>query len=185
MFELKEQYGYIYEICNSESLYEQRLKEENKYRKLKELIFNDFVETVKHNINYFDYLCHIQSARDYFFKKDDKDIDKRSKEFKENKAIFKILEKNMSKWFEQDVKIVNFYSGGYDGYYKEIVFTFQKRKFSFTIPVPNKMNKNNFSIVYEGKLAFGEYLPDNFTHEIIETSYMFEDILKAFKKTIL
>ena len=185
IYELKEQYGHIIEIGNSKSLYEEMSKEEEKHRKLKELAFNDFVNTVKHNINYFDYLCYIPASRDYFFKKDNKDIDKRSKEFKENKAVFKILEKNMNKWFEHDVKIVDFRSGGYEGYYEEIIFTVQKRKFSLTIPVATNINKNNFSIAYEGKLAFGEYLPDNFTHEIIETSYMFEDILKAFKNAVL
>ena len=91
----------------------------------------------------------------------------------------------MSEWFQQPVKIVNFLSGGYEKYYEEIQFTSgSERKFSFTIPVADRINKNNFEIVYEGKLTFGEYLSDNFTHEIIKTSYMFEDILKAFKEAV-
>ena len=112
-------------------------------------------------------------------------IDKKSAEFKENKKIFKMLENKMSEWFETPVKIVGFCADGYSEYYQEVMFTAgSKRKFSFTIPVADKITAENFNYVSEGKLTFGEYLPDNFTHQIIKTSYMFEEILEAFKKEI-
>ena len=183
--ELKQKYSYLFKINDAKNLYNEMVKEEKKYAQLKELTFSSYVDTVKHNINYFDYLCYIPSAKEYFFDCQNKNTDKKSKEFKENKEIFKIFLRKMAEWFQQPVQIIDFTSGGYEGYYEEIQFTSGlRRKFSFTIPVAEKINEQNFRYANEGKLAFGEYLPDNFTHEIIETSYAFEDILKAFKETI-
>lgn len=184
--ELKAKYGCQFEIATAKDLYYDMLKEEQKYAKLKILAFADYVDTVKHNIDYFNYLYLIPSAKDYFFANQNKNTDKKSDEFKENRKIFKMLEKKMSERFETPVEIVGFCSGGYNGYYEEIQFTAgSKRKFSFTIPVADKITTENFNYAYEGKLAFGEYLPDNFTHEIIQTSYMFEEILDAFKKEVM
>jgi hypothetical protein len=183
--ELKREYGYLFEINDAKNLYDEMAREEKKYSKLKEFAFSDYIATVKRSIKYYEYLYLIPSAKDYFFKSQDKDTDKRTKEYKESKETFKLLESRMNEWFQQPVKIVGFFSGGYEGYYEEIQFTSgSERKFSFTIPVANRINERNFECVYEGKLTFGEYLSDNFTHEIIKTSYMFEDILKAFKKAV-
>lgn len=183
--EMKAEYSYLFEINDAKTLYDEMTREEKKFSKLKELAFSDYISTVKHNLKYSEYLYLIPSAKDYFFKSQDKDTDKRTKEYKESRQTFKILESRMNEWFQQPVKIVNFLSGGYEGYYEEIQFTSgSERKFSFTIPVANRINEINFGCVYEGKLAFGEYLSDNFTHEIIKTSYMFEDILKAFKEAV-
>ena len=181
--EIKQKYGSYFEIATAKDLYCDMVKEEQNYAKLKQLAYTDYVNTVKQNINYFDYLMFIPSAKDYFFANQDEKTDRKSAEFKENRKIFKMLENKMSEWFETLVKIVSFCSGGYSGYYEEVIFTAgSKRKFSFTIPVADKITTENFNYAFEGKLAFGEYMPDNFTHEIIETSYAFEEILEKFKK---
>lgn len=181
--EIKQKYGSYFEIGNAKDLYYDMVKEEQKYAKLKQLAYTDYVNTVKCNINYWDYLYLIPSAKDYFFANQNEKTDKKSAEFKENKKIFKMLEKKMSEWFETPVKIIDFAAGGYSGYYEEVTFTAgSKRKFSFTIPVADEITTENFNYAYKGKLAFGEYLPDNFTHEIIQTSYAFEEILEEFKK---
>ena len=183
--EMKAEYGYLFEINDAKNLYDEMAKEEKKYSKLKELAFSDYISTVKRNLKYSKYLYLIPSAEDFFFKSQDKNTDKRTKEYKENKETFKLLESRMSEWFQQPVKIVDFLSGGYERYYEEIQFiSGSERKFSFTIPVADRINEKNFGYAYEGKLAFGEYLSDNFTHEIIKISYMFEDILSAFKEAV-
>ena len=181
--EVKKQYGFAFEINKAKELYEQMVNEEQKYTKLKELTFTDYVCTVKNNIDYFEYLCLIPSAEEYLAAVKN-NRDKRTKEFKENKATFELLQKRMCEWFNHSITIIDFCSGGYEGYYREIQFTADggNRKFSFTIPNPKLITEKNFPYVSEGKLSFGEYLPDNFTHEIKISSYFFEEIQKAFEE---
>ena len=158
--------------------------EVDKYTKLLELAKEDQVNTIKHNVNYFNFLFRIKPASDYFHAP--KDTDKRSKEYKDNKLMFESLEKYLEEEvFKKPVKIVDMYSGGYENYYYEIVFNIPDSdiKYTFTVPNPDVINVKNFEYAFEGKLAFG-YYKDECSHYIEKTSYCVEDITKAFEEFI-
>ena len=146
------------EISKANELVKEMQHEVDKYTKLLQLAKEDQVYTVTHNVNYFNLLFRIKPADDYFHAP--KNTDKRSKEYKDNKLMFESLEKYLEdEVFKKPVKIVDMYSGGYESYYYEIVFTVPNSdtKYTFTVPNPEVINTKNFEHAYEGKLAFGYY----------------------------
>jgi len=158
--------------------------EVDKYTKLLHLAKEDQVNTVKHNVNYFDFLFRIKPAQDYFHAP--KDTDKRSKEYKANKLMFESFEKYLEdEVFKKPVKIVDMNCGGYESYYYEIVFTIpdSDTKYTFIVPNPDVINVKNFKYAFEGKLAFG-YYKSECSQYIEETSYCVEDITKGFEEFI-
>ena len=174
----------LMEISKANELVTDMQHEVDKYTKLLHLAKEDQVNTVKHNVNYFDFLFRIKPAQDYFHAP--KDTDKRSKEYKANKLIFESLEKYLEdEVFKKPVKIVDMYSGGYESCYYEIVFTIPNSdtKYTFTVPNPDVINVKNFEFAFEGKLAFGYYESECSQH-IEETSYCVEDITKGFEEFI-
>ena len=100
--------------------------------------------------------------------------------------MFEALEKHLeNEVFKKPVKIVDMRSGGYEGYYYQIVFTIpdSDTKYTFTVPNPEVINVENFEYAFEGKLAFG-YYEGECCHRIEITSYCVEDITKAFEEFI-
>ena len=174
----------LMEISKANQLVTEMQHEVDKYTKLLQLAKADQVYTVTHNVNYFQFLFRIKPAKDYFHAP--KDIDKRSKEYKDNKRMFESLEKYLEKEvFKKPIKIVDMYSGGYEGYYYEVVFTIpdSDTKYTFTVPDTDVINTKNFEYAYDGKLAFGYYEAEH-CHHIEITSYCIEDITKAFEEFI-
>ena len=106
-------------IGKANTLVEDMEKEVEKYTKLLELAKADQVYVITHNVNYFKYLYIIPSAKKFFY---EKDVDKRSKEYKENKSCFDYVIKMLNELFDISATIVNFSQGGYDGYYQRIDF---------------------------------------------------------------
>ena len=158
--------------------------EVDKYTKLLQLAKEDQVYTITHNVNYFNFLFRIKPAKDYFFA--GKGTDKRSKEYKANKLMFKSLEKYLEdEVFKKPIKIVDMCSGGYESCYYEIVFTIPNSdtKYTFTVPNTETINTKNFEFAFEGKLAFGYYKSEH-SHCIEKTSYCVEDITNAFEEFI-
>ncbi len=156
--------------------------EVDKYTKLLQLAKEDQIYTVTHNVNYFNFIFRIKPAFDYL--NSPKDTDKRSKEYKANKLMFKSLEKYLEEEvFKKPVKIVDMSRGGYENYYYEIVFTIpgSDTKYTFTVPNPDVINTKNFEYAFQGKLAFG-YYQSECSHYIEETSYCVEDITRAFEE---
>ena len=174
----------LMEIGKANELVIEMQHEVDKYTKLLQLAKEDRVYIVTHNVNYFDLLFRIKPAFEYFHGRPA--VDKRSKEYKYSKQMFeslgKYLEDNV---FKKPVKIVDMYSGGYEGYYYEIIFTIpdSDTKYSFTVPNPEVINTKNFENAYEGKLAFG-YYKNEYSHYIEKTSYCIEDIANAFEEFI-
>ena len=156
-------------------------KEVEKYTKLLELAKQDQVYVVTHNVNYFNYLYAIPSAKEFFYKKDENEC---SKEYKENKACFDYVTKMLNELFDISAEIVNFSQGEYEGYYQEIDSKIDgnEKTFTFTIPNTETININNFHYAFEGKLAIGE--TTEHCHNIIKTSYDIEEIKSAFKEMI-
>lgn len=179
MQENSEQLKRYIAIGKANALVEDMEKEVEKYTKLLELAKQDQVYVVTYNVNYLKYLYAIPSAKEFFYKKD---ADKRSKEYKENKACFDYVTKMLNELFDVSATIVNFYAGGYDGYYQQIDFKIDgnEKIFTFTIPDVEKINVNNFHYAYEGKLAIGE-MTEHY-HNIIKTSYDIEEIKSTFKE---
>ena len=174
----------LMEISKANQLVTEMQHEVDKYTKLLQLAKADQVYTATHNVNYFQFLFRIKPAFDYFHIP--KDTDKRSKEYKDNKRMFKSFEKYLEKEvFKKPVKIVDMYSGGYEGYYYEVVFTIpdSDTKYTFTVPDTDVINTKNFEYAYDGKLAFGYYEAEH-CHHIEITSYCIEDITKAFEEFI-
>lgn len=174
----------LMEISKANQLVTEMQHEVDKYTKLLQLAKSDQVYTVTHNVNYFQFLFRIKPAKDYFYAP--KDTDKRSKEYKDNKRMFESFEKYLEKEvFKKPIKIVNMRSGGYEGYYYEVVFTIpdSDTKYTFTVPNPDVINTKNFEYAYDGKLAFGYYEGEH-CHYIEKTSYCVEDIIKAFEEFI-
>lgn len=158
--------------------------EVDKYTKLLQLAKEDQVNTIKHNVNYFNFLFRIKPAFDYFHAKPD--ADKRSKEYKANKLMFESLQKYLEdEVFKIPIKIIDMCSGGYESYYYQITFTIpgSDAKYIFSVPNPEVINVNNFEYTYEGKLAFGYYESESCLC-IEETSYCVEDITKVFEEFI-
>ena len=158
--------------------------EVDKYTKLLQLAKEDQIYTVTHNVNYFNFIFRIKPAFDYF--NPAKNPDKRSKEYKSNKQMFESLEKYLEDAvFKKPIKIVNMYSGGYESFYYEVVFTIpdSDTKYTFTVPNPDVINTKNFEYAFEGKLAFG-YYENEHCHHIEVTSYCVEDITNAFEEFI-
>lgn len=171
-------------ISKANELVTEMQHEVDKYTKLLQLAKEDRVDTIKHNINYFNLLFRITPAFEYFYAS--KNTDKRSKEYKSNKLMFESLEKYLEdEIFKKPIKIVDMYRGGYESYYYQIVFTIpdSDNKFTFTVPNPDVINVSNFEYAYEGKLAFGYYEGESY-HHIEETSYCVEDIMDAFEEFI-
>ena len=111
------------------------------------------------------------------------------KEVETHSGSIEPLHEYYSYWYEvfkKSIKIVDMYSGGYENYYYEIVFTIpdSDTKFTFTIPNPNVMNVENFEYAFQGKLAFGYYNKEEHCHYIETSSYRVEDITKAFEEFI-
>lgn len=170
------------EISKANELVTEMQHEVDKYTKLLQLAKEDQAYTVTRNVNYFNLLFRIKPAQDYFHAA--KDTYKRTKEYKANKLMFESLEKYLEdEVFKKPVKIVDMMSGGYEGYYYEIVFTIpdSDTKYTFTVPNPEVMNVKNFEYAFEGKLAFGYYRSEC-SHYIEKTSYCVEDITKAFEE---
>ncbi len=171
-------------IGKANELVTEMQREVDKYTKLLQLAKEDQVHTITHNVNYFNFIFRIKPAYNYFYAP--KDIDKRSKEYKDNKQMFESLEKYLeSEVFKKPIKIVNMYSGGYESCYYEIVFTIpdSDTKYTFTVPNTETINTTNFEFAFEGKLAFGYYKSEH-CHCIEETSYCVEDITNAFEEFI-
>lgn len=169
-------------ISKANELVTEMQHEVDKYTKLLQLAKEDQVYTVTHNVNYFNLLFRIPSAFAYFYAA--KDTDKRSKEYKANKLMFKSLEKYLEEEvFKKPIKIVDMSRGGYESYYYEIVFTIpdSDTKYTFTVPNPDVINTKNFEYAFKGKLAFG-YYKSECSHYIEETSYRIEDIINAFEE---
>lgn len=172
----------LMEIGKANELVTEMQHEIDKYTKLLQLAKEDCVVTIKHNVNYHQFLFRIPSAIAYFHAAPN--VDKRSKEYKDNKLMFESLQKCLEdEVFKKPVKIVDMYSGGYENYYYEIVFTIpdSDTKFTFTIPNPDVINTKNFEYAFQGKLAFG-YYENEHCHHIEITSYRVEDIAKAFEE---
>ena len=182
IMEREENLKRLMEIGKANELVKEMQHEVDKYTKLPQLAKEDQVDTVRHNVNYFQFLFRMKPAKDYLHAP--KDTDKRSKEYKDNKQMFESLEKYLEdEVFKKPIKIVEMYSGGYEGYYYETVFTIpdSDTKFTFTVPNPETINVKNFEYAYDGKLAFGYYKSEH-SHYIEITSYCVEDITKAFEK---
>ena len=171
-------------ISKANELVTEMQHEVDKSTKLLQLAKEDQVYTVTHNVNYLPLLFRIKPAQDYFYAP--KDTDKRSKEYKDNKLMFKSLEKYLEEEvFKKPIKIVNMCSGGYEGYYHQIVFTIpdSDTKYTFTVPNTETINTKNFEFAFQGKLAFG-YYKGECCHRIEITSYCVEDITNAFEEFI-
>ena len=171
------------EIGKANELVTEMQHEVDKYTKLLELAKEDRVATVKQNVNYYQFLFRVKPALECFHLAPG--TDKRSKEYKSNKMMFESLQGCLEEIFKKPIKIVDMYSGGYENYFYEIVFTIpdSDTRFTFTIPNQDIMNVKNFEYAYEGKLAFGYYASD-YCHHIEMTSYCVEDITKAFEEVI-
>lgn len=170
-------------ISSANQLVAEMQHEVDKYTKLLQLAKEDQVYIITHNVNYFQFLFRIKPAKDYLYTA--KDTDKRSKEYKDNKLMFKSLEKYLEEEvFKKPIKIVDMMCG-YESCYYEIVFTIpdSDTKYTFTVPNPETINVKNLEFACEGKLAFGYYKGD-YCHYIEKSSYCVEDITKAFEEFI-
>lgn len=184
MIEQEENLKRLMEIGKANELVTEMQREVDKYTKLLQLAKEDRVYTVKHNVNYYQFLFRIKPAFDYFHARPD--TDKRSKEYEANKLMFESLEKYLEKEvFKRPVKIVDMSCGGYESYYYHIEFTIPNSdtRYTFTVPNPDAINVINFEHAYEGKLAFGYYEGTGILY-IEETSYKVEDITNAFEEFI-
>ena len=171
-------------ISKANELVTEMQHEVDKYTKLLQLAKEDQIDTVTHNVNYFQFIFRIKPAFDYFYAS--KDTDKRSKEYKDNKLMFESLEKYLGEEvFKKPIKIVDMVRGGYESYYYDIEFTIpdSDTKYTFTVPNSDVINVKNFEFAFEGKLAFG-YYKGECSHYIEKTSYCVEDITKAFEEFI-
>ena len=171
-----DEYQKLLSIGKANTLVNEMEREVEKYTKLLELARANQVQVITHNVNSYPYLTWISGAKDYFFKI----ADKRTKEHRYNETAFNNLTKQLSELFNAKITIVNFSSGGYEGYYEEVDFQVKgiNKIFTFSIPNVEKINIKNFKNAYEGKYAIGELC--EYMHTIKETSYNIDDIKQIF-----
>ena len=77
-------------INDANQLVQEMQHEVDKYTKLLEFAKQDQVYVITHNVDYFQFIFRIVGAKDYFQREN---FDKRSKEYKDSKAMAESLQK--------------------------------------------------------------------------------------------
>lgn len=166
-------------INKSNKLYNDMKSELEKYQKLTELAFTDKIDTIKRSVHYYTLTSIAPSAYRWLQIKDV--VDKRKKS--EDKDSFEYFVKQINDLLGAEVTITNIYQFGYDASAYIVKFSYNDTTFELTIPVVEKISKNNIDYLHEGKLYLGyEAQPSVF--ECIITSYDEKDIEEAFESFV-
>lgn len=118
---------------------------------LEQLILNDYVSNVRGCMTGWQFVIpYITSAIQEIGKKKKKERENLTfVEYKVHRDFFKGDER-----FK--IKIDNIITGGFEGYYYNLVFSIDGKAYEINIPNRDKLNSKNFFYANEGKFAFFE-----------------------------
>ena len=182
--QLPEQYKDYQKLINIETakqLHEEMKSNVEKYQKLSELTFNDYVQTVKANINYLEYLICIKGAIEWLMKLENGEKIDRRKRYEE-KDCFDFFQNNLRKLFDKEITIKTIRMCGYEIYAYSVVFDFGDKEYCIEIPDSNKINPKNFDYAHQGKITL--YRCEDSMYTEIEGTYMPEKLKDAFDEHI-
>lgn len=162
------------DIANAHQLYLEMKHEKEKYNKLEQLAFEDYVNTVKRNTNYTPLLFCVPGARDY--------VNGDKKQRTNYKYLTEYIRDNIT---GIDIKVDKFTTYGYEGYCIGIFFKHNKDYFELAVPDMRNVNTKNFDIAHYGmiNLMVQDKNDDNVWNSI-KTSYDLNEIKKAFQEYI-
>lgn len=127
-----------------------------KYQKLTELAENDYITTIRNEVNYHEFDYCYPLAKDYFNTKKEKKV--REKGLFENKKFFDFLVSWLKRItaFEKlghEIEITRFYSCGWESYTNGVEFNCAGLRVQVEVPDMKKLNKNNFGHTCQGMIV--------------------------------
>ena len=161
-------------IANAHQLHLEMKHEMEKYNKLEQLAFEDYVSTVKLNTDYVPLLFGVPGARDYV------NGDKKQKVI--YKHLIGYIKDNVT---GVDVKVDKFTTYGYEGYAIGIYFKYDKDYFELVVPDMRNVNTKNFDMAHQGMIDI--MIQDKDSDNVwncIKASYDLNEIKKAFEEYI-
>lgn len=171
-------------LKESESLMLTMKYERDKYAKLYELAYNDYVKTIKENVSYFPIIRAVyKHGREWltFCKLNQKDKDFSKEKLYEFKKGHDIILEILTKTFGVDTIFINdIITEGHEDYAIDLYFSYKNTNYVFIIPNTENVNIKNIVFTNYARLQIGIVNPN--TIEIFESSYNVEDIVNAFKK---
>ena len=162
-------------IANAHQLYLEMKHEKEKYDKLEQLSFEDYVDTVKRNVDYTSLLFCVPGARDY--------VNGDNKKQKTNyNYLINYIKDNIT---GTEVKVDKFTQYGMDNYAIGIYFKYGKDYFELAVPDLRNLNTKNFDIAHQGMIDILVQNRDNDSFwSSIKASYDLGEIKKAFQEYV-
>lgn len=154
-------------------LHEQMNAEVSKYTELARLAYENEVQVVKHNVNYYFWNTYIQEAMDEFYVKN-------RKRKVALKKLTELIEKHIT---GKPIKIIGFAYMGLPKYGWNVEFKCGKTVYTFEVPSLEDITLENYCYANHCKLYLGYHYSES-TVRFISASYDIEDIKKAFQERL-
>lgn len=155
-------------------LHEQMNAEVSKYTELARLAYENEVQVVKHNVNYYLWTTYIPEAMDEFYAKNRK---------RKNalKKLTELIEKHIT---GKPIKIVGFAYMGLPKYGWNVEFKCEKTAYNLKVPSLEDITPENYCYANHCKLYLG-YQPSKSITMFLAASYDIEGIKKAFQERLI
>lgn len=161
-------------IANAHQLYLEMKHEKEKYNKLEQLAFEDYVSTVKRNVDYTPLLFCVPGARDY--------VNGEKKQRTNYKYLIEYIKDNIT---GIDIKVDKFAQYGMESYAIGIYFKYNKDYFELVVPDMRNVNTKNFDVAHQGMIDIMIKDKDNEScWNCIKASYDLNEIKKAFEEYV-
>ena len=161
-------------IANAHRLYLEMKHEKEKYDKLEQLSFEDYIDTVKRNVDYTPLLFCVPGAKEY--------VNGDKKQRTNYKYLTDYIKDNIT---GVDVKVDKFTNYGYEGYCIGIYFKYGEDYFELAVPDMRNVNTKNFDIAYSGMINLMVQDKKNEScWNSIKASYDLSEIKEAFQEYI-
>lgn len=171
-------YGYqetdpLYEIEYARALYQDQVTRVKREERVRDLLLEDYIRTVKARKSRYDYISLWYDARDQ--------IGKKTKKERPQLEILKefILEDFLNG--DKKFKLTDIFSCGYETYAWGIEFTGYGRTFHIVIPVNANITAKNYKYAHEGQFVF-EVQDSPHIWSVLKTSYKTEEIAEFIKE---
>lgn len=167
------------EIFKSKSLYYEMKHNAEKYSKLQELSFADYVDTVKKYVRYGNYSYFMEDSIKWLGMGK---VDRRKKY--EEKESFNLLQKAINEdILNKDCVIKRISRLNLDTIAWIVEFQYFDKEFELYIPDMTKLSTKNFSSVHEGQLALG--VKTEVGYDLFAFSYEESEIQKQFNDYVI
>lgn len=154
-------------------LHAQMNAEVSKYTELARLAYENEVQVVKHNVNYYFWNTFIPEAMNEFYAKN-------RKRKTALKKLVELIEKHIT---GKPIEIVGFAYMGLPKYGWNVEFKCGKTVYKFEVPSLEDITPENYCYANHCKLYLG-YQPSKSITMFLAASYDIEDIKKAFQERL-